>query len=173
MEDSLSQGKYYVYTLAYPDGTVFYVGKGTGSRIDRHEKEARSDKPSYNPYKCRIIRKIWDEGGQVLKQKIAFYDREEDAFKAEIALIAFYGKDTLTNLTEGGEGAGEGNQFHRQAPEGEEGFNFGVSITGAQRAILKQLLLKQGIEPTKGTITSLAKTIMSESIKQIESSKNQ
>ena len=31
---------YYVYTLAYPDGTVFYVGKGSGNRIQHHEQEA-------------------------------------------------------------------------------------------------------------------------------------
>jgi hypothetical protein len=39
---------YYVYTLARPDGTVFYVGKGSLrkagrryiDRIDEHEKQA-------------------------------------------------------------------------------------------------------------------------------------
>ena len=37
-------GQFYVYTLAYPDGKVFYVGKGSGYRIDQHEMEARTDK---------------------------------------------------------------------------------------------------------------------------------
>ena len=32
--------KYYVYTLAYPYGEVFYVGKGIGDRLHRHEYEA-------------------------------------------------------------------------------------------------------------------------------------
>lgn len=27
--------KYYVYTLAYPNDTVFYVGKGCGNRSER------------------------------------------------------------------------------------------------------------------------------------------
>jgi len=32
---------YYVYTYAFPDGRVFYVGKGCNARIDDHEREAR------------------------------------------------------------------------------------------------------------------------------------
>jgi hypothetical protein len=36
----------YVYTLAYPEsmgGQIFYVGMGTGHRINAHEREARKD----------------------------------------------------------------------------------------------------------------------------------
>ena len=32
---------YYVYTYAFPDGRVFYVGKGCNARIDDQEREAR------------------------------------------------------------------------------------------------------------------------------------
>jgi hypothetical protein len=32
---------YYVYTNAFPDGRVFYVGKGCNARIDDQECEAR------------------------------------------------------------------------------------------------------------------------------------
>jgi len=31
---------HYVYTLAYPDRKIFYVGKGQRNRIDEHEQEA-------------------------------------------------------------------------------------------------------------------------------------
>ncbi len=62
--------KYYVYTLAYPNGEVFYIGKGTGDRLHQHEYEAaRSGKEaSYyynNPEKHAIIREIWAQGKQV------------------------------------------------------------------------------------------------------------
>lgn len=32
---------YYVYMLARPNGTPFYVGKGTGTRVFGHELEAK------------------------------------------------------------------------------------------------------------------------------------
>lgn len=68
---------YYVYTYAYPDGKVFYVGKGHGNRIDHHEREAKSGVDSE---KCAIIRQIWADGKQVLKKKIYENLSEEDAF---------------------------------------------------------------------------------------------
>jgi len=94
--------KPYVYTLAYPDGKVFYVGKGTGDRIDDHERQAKNGIKSH---KCSVIRKIWKEGGQVLQQKVAMFDTEEEAYQFEIHLIAFFGgKENLTNKADGGEG---------------------------------------------------------------------
>lgn len=39
-------GGFYTYTLAYPDeyeecpGKIFYVGKGSGDRINQHEQNA-------------------------------------------------------------------------------------------------------------------------------------
>lgn len=57
-----------------------------------------------------------------------------------------------------------GNQFNRQAPEGKEGFNFGVSITWRERAALEQKLVTQGIKPTKEEIAKLARTIMKQGI---------
>jgi hypothetical protein len=95
--------KPYVYTLAYPDGRVFYVGKGTGKRIDRHEQDARRAQGSHNPYKDNTIRLIWSRGEQVLKTKLALFDTHEEACLYEIALIFFM--DNLTNLSIGGENA--------------------------------------------------------------------
>jgi len=94
-------GKYYVYTLSYPDGKVFYVGKGTGDRIGDHERQA---KRGTNSHKCSVIRKIWKDEGQVLIQKVAFFDNEKDAYRFEIDTITFLGMENLTNKANGGEG---------------------------------------------------------------------
>ncbi len=92
-------GKHYVYTLAYPDGKVFYVGKGSGNRIDDHEREA---KRGIQSYKCNVIRKIWGNGEQIVKTILSPFPTHEDAFMYEIALIFFL--PDLTNKTAGGDG---------------------------------------------------------------------
>ena len=94
--------KYYVYTLAHPDGTVFYVGKGTGDRINDHQRNARKGIQSYT---CNTIRKIWSADCKIIQTKVAFFDNEEGAYQFEINLILFFDRDNLTNLTDGGEGA--------------------------------------------------------------------
>lgn len=92
---------FYVYTLGRPDGTVFYVGKGHGKRIREHEQQARA---GHRSHKCNTIRQIWSQGGQVVKTKVAFFECEDAAFTFERELIAYYGRENLTNLTDGGEG---------------------------------------------------------------------
>lgn len=78
--------KYYVYTLAYPDGKVFYIGKGTGDRINDHERFLnRRAEP--NEEKKSIIRAIRAQGKQVLKEKVAEFTNERDAYIYEWALI--------------------------------------------------------------------------------------
>lgn len=94
--------KWYVYTLSKPDGTVFYVGKGTKQRMYTHEAEAR--KYTCQSKKCRTIRKIWETGGYVLKAKVFETDDEEAAYAVEKDLIAYYGMDNLTNILDGGAG---------------------------------------------------------------------
>jgi excisionase family DNA binding protein len=93
-----NERKYYVYTLAYPqgflseDGTdlssiVFYVGKGTvylndlyTERIDQHEIEARS---GFKSKKCDAIREIWKQGLQVQKSKVYETISEADVIQYE------------------------------------------------------------------------------------------
>src|SRR5258708_7392424 len=96
--------KYYVYTLARPDGTIFYIGKGhQDRRMDQHEIQARRGVKSH---KCNVIRKIWHEGGSVIKKKVAEFIEEQDAFIYEWYLInLIYGRENLTNATDGGDGA--------------------------------------------------------------------
>lgn len=92
---------FYVYTLSYPEemgGAVFYVGKGTGNRIDFHEREAR--KGAYS-HKCNTIRSIWRAGKQVIKRKEYENLSEEDALRYEARLIERYKSSVLTNEDRG------------------------------------------------------------------------
>lgn len=89
--------KYYVYTYVYPvsmGGVVFYVGKGTGNRIDIHELEA---KRGYTSKKHDIIRSILNAGEQVVKSIVFETDDEHEAFAYEYKLIKQYAP-TLTNI---------------------------------------------------------------------------
>ena len=88
--------KYYVYELIDPrDGKPFYVGKGCGNRIDQHEKEADRGVSSK---KCNKIRKIRGAGLNIVKQQIAYFAEEQDAFDFEAERIALYGKKKLCNV---------------------------------------------------------------------------
>ncbi len=99
---------HYTYVLEYPEdypeldkaGTVFYVGKGVGKRIQQHEQEARRGVQSY---KCNVIRKILANGCRVVKRILAYFETHEEACMYEIALIFFL--PGLTNKTGGGDGA--------------------------------------------------------------------
>lgn len=78
---------WYVYTYSYPDGTPFYVGKGTSSRISVHESEAKSN---CQCQKCQIIRGIWEKGQPVQKRFVFETFSESEALDREKELIAKY-----------------------------------------------------------------------------------
>ena len=86
---------HYVYVLAYPDGKVFYVGKGSGSRIDAHEREAKRG-ATRNPGKVEAIKHIWAMGEDVVKTKLASFQTNDEASMYESALIFFM--NDLTNI---------------------------------------------------------------------------
>ena len=108
---------YYVYELAldFPEdsplfplsGWVFYVGKGTGARIDQHEKEtrlkligrARRKRNGLGEYthKHKMILLAWDHAGRVIKNKVATRLTEEEAYAIEAERINIYGMEYLTN----------------------------------------------------------------------------
>jgi transcriptional regulator with XRE-family HTH domain len=93
--------RYYVYTLAHPDGTVFYVGKGCGNRVAHHEQEALR---GHNCPKCEVIRSIWRAGGKVQRAIVFETEDERAALDHEAALIRYYGRTQLVNRTSGGHG---------------------------------------------------------------------
>lgn len=74
------------------DGKPFYVGKGTGNRVDAHEKEAKRFKRSSS--KLDKIREILDSGNSVNKQILAMFWCEEAAYEFEKHII-----DSVPNLT--------------------------------------------------------------------------
>jgi len=84
--------KFYVYTHhRATDGSVFYVGKGHGKRA---WSKSRS-----NPHWQNIVKK----NGYYVKI-VARFHNEQCAFSFERAMISFYGRESLCNLTDGGEG---------------------------------------------------------------------
>jgi hypothetical protein len=86
-----NERRFYTYAYLREDGTPYYIGKGTGRRIDN-----ASGKSVKLPPKDRRI---------FLKENLT----EEEAFKHEIYLIAIYGRKDLGtgilwNFTDGGDG---------------------------------------------------------------------
>ena len=93
-------GPYYMYALRDPrDGAMFYVGKGTGSRIVSHLAQVRAtgDDASFDSAKVSKIRSIWDEGWEVehlfLRVRIG---TEAEAYMVEQAVLDGYAANKLS-----------------------------------------------------------------------------
>ena len=72
--------EYYVYEWFIVDtNEVFYVGKGKGNRYKEHKRRNKFFIDMYSTHKCDV-RKIYENLS------------EEDAFKKEKELIAYYRK---------------------------------------------------------------------------------
>lgn len=91
----------YTYRLRRPSGEVFYIGKGTGNRIDMHEREARRGVQSR---KCDIIREIWASGEQIIKEKVHENLPSGIAYALEQRLIKEQGEENLANVPYMGRG---------------------------------------------------------------------
>jgi len=119
-QSSLLENRFYVYVLRRPDkedplapgrGCPFYVGKGNNGRIRDHRTEAKflQHKPGRKSIKVSIIHKLWGAGFDYEEDILLENLTEREAFIAEIAAIATYGRSNLktgclANLTDGGEG---------------------------------------------------------------------
>lgn len=90
MQDQEKPFYVYVHRRA-TDGRIFYVGKGKGDRI---KSMSRS-----NPHWKNIANKHG-----FTYQIVMRCNSEECAFSIEKALIKHYGRETLCNMTDGGEG---------------------------------------------------------------------
>lgn len=87
--------EFYVYSHARPDGSIFYIGKGSGRRASQMSPSRRT------LHHTNIVRKY---GLQNIKVEVTYCESEEAAFTLEKELIAKY-RPHLINLTDGGEGA--------------------------------------------------------------------
>ena len=99
--------KFFVYSYAYPDETLYYIGKGCGSRHKAHIRDAKANRNN-KKFAVRVTKKILDTGKEPIISIIQNNMSEEDALSLEIKLIAEYGRrDTgtgiLTNCTDGGD----------------------------------------------------------------------
>jgi hypothetical protein len=103
---------WYVYSYSDPStGRVFYIGKGKENRYKAHLYRAKTWVNRGRPAKCgshnlhllRLIAKIWDRGEEPRIEIIERFDEEHAAYSLEIKMIEHH-KDTICNLTAGGEG---------------------------------------------------------------------
>lgn len=83
--------RFYVYQLEDTEGSVFYVGKGTGDRPFSHIREAER---GCWCSKCIAIR----DAEEVTIRFVYETDDELAAYKYEAALIDEYGVENLTNI---------------------------------------------------------------------------
>ena len=98
----MNQARWYVYELVDPrDGEAFYVGKGCGSRIHAHEKEAKKSGIACSEKHGRI-KEIWAAGFDVDLQYVAYFWDESHAYAHEESRVAAYGLESLTNIRPGG-----------------------------------------------------------------------
>jgi hypothetical protein len=100
----MSEKTFYVYTLACPDGRVFYVGKGSGNRKDMHIRQARN---GGRERRHQVIREIEAAGEQVVVQVRESGLSESSAFLLERTYLEIFESDFLTNVN---------NRISRAAP---------------------------------------------------------
>lgn len=110
-----SDARWYVYALTDPrDGAVFYVGKGTGSRIHQHEKDAANEQTVCSK-KINKIRELQALNLNVGKETCAVFWDEQAAYDHETDLIEEIGLENLTNVLPGGQKAWERRRVEREA----------------------------------------------------------
>lgn len=98
-QDDVGTGRFYVYCLIDPqDGRPFYVGKGTGKRMETHVRNARAGIVDNAPKYERILG-VLSMGLSVVEEKILQGLSEGAAFEFERLLID--GIDGLCNIAHG------------------------------------------------------------------------
>ena len=87
---------FYTYAHYTPEGRLFYIGKGTGDSKRAYDFRHRND------YWQNVVAKY----GKPIVKILAVWDEEWKAFRHEVFLIKHFKGigESLTNMTEGGEG---------------------------------------------------------------------
>ncbi len=114
----MNENRFYVYVLLDPRKTgnytysdmcfyyePFYVGKGSGRRLNKHLTPSKSETTSF--YR-RKIDKIFQAGLTPIGIKLEKFEIEKEALDCEVKMIASIGRicektGPLTNLTSGGD----------------------------------------------------------------------
>jgi len=132
--------KYYTYQLSHPlTDEVFYVGKGCGNRMYKHEKDVRLGKvPNKTNYK--LFNKIYDlvkKGLSPKYEKLIENVVEIEALSLESAFIDFYGMENLCNYLKSWSGVSERRLETRikqsLANRGEKSYMYGKPKTKKQK----------------------------------------
>jgi hypothetical protein len=87
---------YYVYVLIDPfTNKIFYVGKGSGKRVNSHEKFKSG---CNNIHKDLVIKKILESHELVPYKILKEFNNEDDAYDYEEKIIQEIGIKNLTNI---------------------------------------------------------------------------
>lgn len=147
--------EYYIYSYIDPITNLpFYIGKGSGDRLNRHLRTAKSDywHLDSNKHKINKIRKILSLGLEPVIRIEESQLSENESFEMEKFYILKYGRSDigtgiLTNLSDGGEG-----QSGWDPPE-EYRINMSKSVSGSKNGMFG----KKQKEETKDKIRKKAK----------------
>lgn len=92
---------FYVYALIDPrDDSIFYIGKGIGGRVLKHEERTRRG-VLQNRAKVQRIQSIYADGKEVIKRTLFVSDSEEIALSVEDDTIHELRDMGLTNILGG------------------------------------------------------------------------
>ena len=136
--------KYYVYILYRIDKPAkielkdfsllyepYYVGKGSGNRINIHSKISSTKHKKDAITKSLLENYSFNEFSRIVK----YFKNEDNAYEYEKELIEEIGLENLTNIVEGGKG-GVGNMFKGKTYE---------EVMGKERAEKRKLNLKNSL----------------------------
>ena len=125
MAEEKNDSRFYVYALYVEgDDAPFYIGKGSGNRLNEHTMPSRM-KMAATTIRVYTIRKALRDGKKIIAKKLVENLSESDAFLCEAKCIEQYGRrdsgtGCLSNHSDGGEGGSSGNtkpksEAHRAA----------------------------------------------------------
>lgn len=149
---------FYVYSLIDPrTEQVFYVGRGRGDRSKDHLR--RSVNGKHRNKKVQSTINELQSLGQTHSVEILFSsENQEECFEKEMFYIAFYGRENLCNLTDGGRGSSGRvmSELHRQILRRPRSEETRAKMSAAQKGNKKTLGFKHSPE-TRAKVSAALK----------------